>query len=221
MLEVVTVWAPRPEHPKWRDYSDLLAMQAQTVKRAGHEHVVVTDVDLPGYRTLRTELPQPLLKALIGGQLAYLRTWSWDHRAVIVDIDCMIVGDLNRAFTGFDVGLTIREHPTQPIQNGVMYFEANMRAKIAGVKMLERTLELCGDGWGSDQEALATAVQPPLRHDVVPRFGAAFAFLSLERHNHPNKDASHRRLDKRVLIEHFKGDTKMQAANYVKELLGR
>lgn len=219
MIEVVTVWAPRPEHPKWQEYMPLLELQAKTVRRAGHHHRVVTDTDMPGYNTLRVDLPKPLLKALVAGQLAYMKKWKADHRVVMLDIDCMVTGSLERAFTGFDVGLTLREHDTQPIQNGAMYFEGTREAKVAAVAMFERTLEMCGSEWGEDQEAMARAVAPPKRWGTAMRFGARFDFLHVERHNHADKHSARRRLTNRVFVEHFKGDTKHQAADYVERLL--
>ena len=220
MLEVVTVWAPRPEHPKYRDYLALLALQAKTVARAGHRHVVVTDGELKGYETLQVELPQSLMHALIAGQLAYMTKWSGSHRVVLADMDCMIVRDLNAAFTGeFDIGLTRREHPTQPIQNGVMYFDATWKAKVAAVAMFRRTLELCGDEWGEDQEALAQAVGPVpdlCKNEI--RFGARVRFLATELHNHSCKMGRPRVINERF-VEHFKGEfPKQWAAGYVQDL---
>lgn len=217
MLEVVTVWAPRPNHPKWRDYLSLLALQARTVKRVGHRHVVVTDTELKGYNTFQADLPDSLLHALIAGQLAYMRQWSGKHRVVLADMDCMVINDLNPAFTGFDVGLTIREHDTQPIQNGAMYFEANERAKAAAVAMLDLTLGMCGREWGEDQEALARAVEPPGKFCTADRFGAKFAFLPIDRHNHSNKHVR-AAVDTNRFIEHFKGDMKKWAEPFVKRL---
>lgn len=219
MIDVVTVWAPRPEHPKFQEYMPLLELQAKTVRRAGHRHVVVTDTDMPGYNTIKVDLPKSLLKALVAGQLAYAKRWKGDHRVVMLDVDCMVVRSLDRAFNGFDVGLTIREHPTQPIQNGAMYFEGTREAKNAAVEMLERTLEMCGHKWGEDQEALALAVDPPKKYGPEIRFGARFEFLPVNLHNHADKQTHRRRLEPRVFVEHFKGDTKAQAADYVGRLL--
>lgn len=220
MLEVVTVWAPRPEHPKFGDYLKLLELQARTVKRAGHRHRVVSDVELRRYDTLRVDLPHALMHALIAGQLAYMRQWSGAHRVVLADIDCMIVGDLDRAFTGeWDVAVTRREHPTQPIQNGVMYFDANERAREAAVALLAQTLVLCGEKWGEDQEALALALAPvPPENTIAERYRARVAFLPTELHNHSHKFGRPRVKAERF-VEHFKGvPAKGFAAGYVRDL---
>lgn len=217
-MEVVTVWAPRPDHPKWQNYLPLLDLQIKTAKRAGHHHRVVTDAELHGYTKLHVDLPKPLLRAIVTAQLAYMKQWDASHRVVLLDVDCMVVRNLHPAFTGFDVGLTIRDHPTQPVQNGVMFFEATQKAKAAAIEMLERTLEICGTQWGEDQEALAQVVDSPGRPGREIRFGAQFEFIHIERHNHADKSNPRRRLSRLVFIEHFKGDTKHQAADYVERL---
>src|SRR5262245_21744244 len=107
MLEVVTVWAPQAQHEKWRGdiYLELLSLQRQTCRRHGHRHRVVTDTVLTGYDTLHATLPEPLLHALIAGQIAYLEQWDDTHPVVLLDIDCLVVRDLNRAFDGtWDIG---------------------------------------------------------------------------------------------------------------------
>lgn len=216
MLEVVTVWAPRPQHEKWREgnvYLELLSLQRQTCQRQQHRHVVVTDTELSGYETIRAELPEPLLHAIISGQIAFLEQWDDAQPVVLLDIDCLVVRDLNKAFDGtWDVGLTIREHPTQPIQNGAMYFAPG--ARKAGLKMLRRTLELCEHWWGSDQEALAKAVAPvPRIRRIEERFGARFCFLPCEYYNRSAKHGVPHPEDRgKRFIFHFKGEAKQHAA---------
>lgn len=222
MLDVVAVWAPRLKHPKWRDYAPLMALQHQTVVRAGHRHVVVAEraTDVPAdYTVVMAELPDSLMHAILAGQLAYVRQWSGDYPFVLADLDCMVCRDLAPVFDGsFDIGLTRRDNPVAPIQNGAMYFAAG--CKPAAIAFLERALELCGAHWGGDQEALAQAVAPvPAEPCLQTRFGARFAFFSTRLLNYSPKAGRFKRNDKRF-IAHFKGETKDMAAHYAKVFLG-
>lgn len=220
MLEVVTVWAPRPAHPRWRaDYLQLLELQRQSCERFLHRHVIVTDEGAHfsgGYDTLfYTDLPDSLMQALVAGQLAYVRQWSGEHPVVLLDVDCIVTRPLGKAFDGsFDIGVTRRDHPTQPIQNGAIYLAPG--SKKAAIAMFEATLKRTGEAWGSDQEALAAALAPvPPAGRVKNRCGARVAFLKCERHNFSDK---HRppapRTPEDRFVVHFKGDTKVWAAGF-------
>lgn len=222
MLEVATVWAPRPDHPKWRtDYLEMLELQRRTAERVGHRHVVVTDVELPGFNAIRASLPRSLMHAILEGQLAYLRQWSNKHAVVLLDIDCVVCRSLDEAFDGtFDIGLTNRDNPAAPIQNGAMYFKSG--AKPAALALFARALELCGEHWGGDQEAIAQAVAPvPHGEAREMRFGVRLAFLSTGSHNHSPKCRQPVKLMAGRFIEHFKGETKSHAPGFARRLLER
>lgn len=220
MLEVVTVWAPRPEHEKWRDYLPLLELQKKSAERVGHRHVVVTDTELPGYDTLPVKLPQNLMQAILAGQLEYVSRWSGEFPIVLADADCLVIRDLEAVFDGtFDVLLTSRNNPAAPIQNGAMYFAAG--SQDAARQLLHRALQLCKEHWGGDQEAIAQAAAPvPLvLHVIEPRFGKRFYFASPDPYNfsprgHPPKMNPNR------FIVHFKGDTKHFVPAYARDMLG-
>lgn len=224
MLDVVTVWAPRPAHPKWRpDYLQLLELQHQSCERFLHRHVIVTDaeaqaIDLPDL-PFRAELPDSLMHALIAGQLAYVRQWSGTNPVVLLDVDCIVCRPLGKAFDGsFDIGVTRREHPTQPIQNGAIYLAPGSRK--AALAMLEATLARCGDDWGSDQEALALALAPiPAVKRVKNRCGARVAFLPCDLHNFSSKHKppAPRQPEDRFVV-HFKGESKQWAQGFVEAL---
>jgi hypothetical protein len=214
VLEVVTVWAPRPDHPKFRDYLTLLEIQKKTIERVGHRHVVVTDGELPGYETIHVELPQPLMRAILVGQLAFLERWSGEHPAVLVDADCIVSRALEDAFSGeWDIGLTNRPSKVSPIQNGAMYFAPGSRA--AALALFRRALELCGEHWGGDQEAISQAVAPvPNRQAVEERFGVRVGFLSTDPYNFTPGQPFKPRHDRFIL--HFKGANKHFAIDYAR-----
>lgn len=222
MLEVVTVWAPRPEHEKWRDYLPLLQIQRKSCARLGHRHVVMTDAApgaLPGYETRQVELPRNLMFAILTGQLAYMEQWSGEFPVVLADVDCLVVRNLVEAFDGsFDVLLTNRKSEASPIQNGAMYFAKG--AQEAARQLLRRALELCKDHWGGDQEAISQAVAPvPVRHVVEQRFGKRFYFASPDPYNFSPRGAMPKMNHGRFVV-HFKGDSKSYAAPYARAMLG-
>lgn len=207
MIDVVTVWAPRKSDEHWRDtYLDLLAMQAKTVHRARHRHIVVTDTELRGYLTLRAQMQESLMFAILEGQLAYVKQWSGDHPFVMLDIDCLVARKLDPIFNGsFEIMLTNRSSAVSPIQNGAMYFDAG--CKQAAIDFFERSLELCLPHWGGDQEAISKAVAPvPQGHvGTERRFGVRVKFAPTDLFNHSSKEVP--RLKNRFVF-HFKGNTK-------------
>lgn len=222
MLEVVTVWAPRRSDPRWREgYLDLMRLQRKSCERAGHRHRVVTDSpDLRGYDIVQVSLPDNLMKALTTAQLFYVRDhWDGKNPLVLVDLDCLVCRDLTPVFDGhWDIGLTSRDNPLQPIQNGAMYFAAGAQAHAVG--LFERTLETCGDWWGADQVALAKAVAPVPRDPKIDvRHGARIHFMNTKFYNHTLK---HGRmvLKRRTYIEHFKGEQKRHAPDFAAQCLG-
>lgn len=219
MLEVVTVFAPRADYPKWREFLPLLDLQRRTAEKFKHRHVVVSDTQLDGMDTLKVDLPESLMHLLLTAQLEYLKQWSNEHPVVIVDVDCLVARNLEGAFTGrFDMGFTSRDNPAAPINNGAMYFAAGSR-KVA-VKLFEKALTLCGAHWGGDQEALAQVLAPvmmPMRQ-IRPRLGARVEFFSMRTHNCvPRVEAQEHRPT--PFIVHFKGDRKGWMKTYAERFI--
>lgn len=222
MLEVVTVWAPRPENEKFSDvYKKLLKLQLFSVNRVGHTHVVVTDdpkgVSEKHHRVITASMQASLMFAILEGQLAYVEQWDGSHPFVLLDIDCLVARKLEGIFTGaFDIMLTNRNNPVAPIQNGAMYFDKG--CKLGAIKFLRRALQLCEHHWGGDQEAIAKAMAPvPDGHvGIERRFGVRVKFSSPELYNHSNKVCAPRTKDRYVF--HFKGDSKKFARPFFEQL---
>lgn len=214
MLEVVCVWAPREREPMWPTYLRLLGYQRNQAEALGHRHLVVAEGPVQGFETLQAELPKPLMHAILAGQLAYLEQWSDAHPVVLLDADCMITRNLEQAFDGsFDIGLTHRDNPEMPIQNGAMYFDRGSRA--AALQLFRRALAICKKPWGGDQAAIGEAVAPVPREDrVEQRYGARVAFLSCDPYNFSPKDGLPKNLPKRFVV-HFKGKTKHLALPFL------
>lgn len=206
MVEVVTVWAPRPEHPKYLDYLTLLRIQRDSARRVGHRHLVVTDCDaLEGYETLRADLSGSLMKAILEGQLAWANQWDGEGHAVLLDIDCLVLVDLGLAFDrSFDIGLTSRKDRAAPVQNGAMYFAPG--SQNAARRLFSQALERCGDHWGGDQEAISQVVAPvPQPTTMARRLGVRVAFLSTDTHNYSPK-VPPEKIPARRFVMHMKGE---------------
>lgn len=217
-VEVCTIWAPRPDHPKWRaDYVDLLAMQRDTAARYGHRHLVVSDADLPGFEVLTTKLPASLMQAMICGVIARLIRPVETH-IVFVDCDVLIARDLSEAFDGtFDLGLTRRENLLAPVNNGAMYLAKG--AEEAALPFFCNAARLCGDHWGGDQEAISQAAAPVPDHECVEtRDGLRIGFLSMRTHNVIPKTEG-KRHDSNPFVVHFKGSTKPWARTYAEKFI--
>ena len=209
MIQVVTVYAPRPAHPKWMDYLPLIRLQKRTAEKFGHAHLVVTDGGpLEGLRTLQAPLRESLMWAQLEGYLAFLEHWDGAHPAVLCDADVVIGRDLAGAFDGgFDIGLTSRDEQTSPINNGVMYIGAG--AREAALKFFRAAHALCEGHWGGDQQAISQAAAPVREKGDWIRQGARVRFLDRKRYN--MTPAVNGVAGKgRPFAIHFKGDRKHQ-----------
>lgn len=214
MIEIVTVWAPRPAHPKFIDYMPLLDLQRRSVERVKHRHRVVCETQLAGYDCLEVgALPESLMHAILAAQLKYVEQWDDSHPVVMLDIDCMVMRPLDDIFEEpFDILLTYRANEASPIQNGAMYFNAG--AKQAALRFLDSAYALCKEHWGGDQEAISKAVAPVPDQDMnEERFGACIAFRSTKKYNWSPK-LLRRDYKKNRNIVHFKGESKQMAATF-------
>jgi hypothetical protein len=186
-VEVVTVWAPRQHHDKWRnDYLTLLELQKRTAEHFGHSHTVVSDhIELYGFNVLHAPLSWELMPAMIDGVIARLNFPAKPRTdLVFVDADVLVARDLAGAFSeDWDLGLTRRAHDRAEINNGAMYVRATAREKAA--EFFDRALERCGTHWGADQEAISAEAGPvPTQSGKVEYRGTLrVGYLSMKTHN--------------------------------------
>jgi len=77
-VNIVSFYAPRPDHPFFQDYTPFLEILGESCRKYGHKHIIITDAQLEtdAGKSFVTDLPKPLMKAAIAGQLAYLKS---DH----------------------------------------------------------------------------------------------------------------------------------------------
>lgn len=220
-VEVVTVWAPRPHHDKWRDdYLALLGLQKRTAEHFGHTHTVVSDHiggvggELPGFNVLHAPLSWELMPAMIDGVLARLRYPAKPRTdLVFVDADVLVARDLAGAFSeDWDLGLTRRAHDRAEINNGAMYVRAT--AREMAIEFFERALARCGTHWGADQEAISAEAAPVPTQDRIEYLGPMrVGYLSMKTHNAVPK-APGLKHQAQPFVVHFKGDTKDWAQKY-------
>lgn len=209
MIEVVTVWAPRPNHPKWRnDYTSLLDLQRKTAVKWGHQHTVITD-------NCPASLPDSLMHAMIAGVIARLEQGS-DHHLVFVDVDVLIAKPLEEAFRNaekFDVGLTRRDNDITPINNGVMLVPAGSIQKA--LDFFRAAYARCGSHWGGDQEAISAQAAPVPPHEAIyNRDGVRISFLNMRIFSAVPKERFKKHRD--AICVHFKGETKEWADDYAR-----
>lgn len=189
MIDVIPVWAPRPNDRAVRSatlemakYLQLMDLQRRSCERFGHRHRVVSDQDLPAFDVIKAELPEKFSFAMVAGQIAALEQWDNKDHLVLADCDVVIARDLAGAFgDGFDIGLTSRIEPDSPINNGVMYVSAG--AREAALKFFRAAYELCQGHWGGDQQAVSKAAAPVHENGDWMRQGARIRFLPCKRFN--------------------------------------
>lgn len=216
MVEVCTVWAPRPQHAQWRDdYERLLLLQRATARKFGHRHVIVTDDSrmMDDRDAVVCTLPDEVMPAMIAGVLRRLAV-AVTTPIVFVDVDVLIGRDLSEAFDGsFDLGLTRRVNDKAPVNNGAMYVAAPLHPAVAA--FFTGALARCGTHWGADQEAISAQAAPvPDLSDVIEeRDGMRIRFLSMKSHNAIPKMEDRRHVSNPFCI-HFKGQTKAWAKTY-------
>lgn len=208
-VEVVTVFAPRPDHPKWMDYLPGMRLQKRTAEKFGCRQVVVTDAELDGFDTIKVDLPKSLMKAILVGQIAYLEQWDDSHCVMLIDADCLLARDPLSAFTNhgeYDLGLTWRADPRCMINNGAMYAMAGSKRRV--LSFFRHALSMCGDHWGGDQESISMAAQPDPQDEwgKGERLGCVVQFLPMRHFNcTPGRDGA-KVLDPPPYVVHFKGE---------------
>lgn len=216
MIEVVTVYTPRPQHEKWMDYLPLLKAQRASALKFGCRHTVVSDVEVDGFDVLRTELPRSLMHALIAGQIERLKR-PVDGPILLLDADCLVASDPADAFVGkWDLAMTFRENKVSPINNGAMY----VRNAGPALGFFERALAMCETHWGGDQEAISKAAAPvPQKPATKMRGDCLVAFVEMRKYAAVSKrPRSHHSREPYVI--HFKGASKAWMVDYAAHVLG-
>ncbi len=156
---------------------------------------------------------------MIAGVIARLSRECEDD-LVFVDVDCLVARNLDEAFERpepFDVGLTARDNPVSPINNGVMYVPA--RGRSGALSFFRAALMRCRNHWGGDQEAISEVAKPILPDNTMEmRAGARVLFLPIKKYAVVPKTEGVRH-EIGPFVVHFKGEKKDWMGTYAEKFI--
>lgn len=224
-MNVVSFYAPRPDHPFFRDYTPFLDLLRLSCERFGHRHIVLTDDPSVGDDAYVTELPHSLMRATVAAQLAYLEDLQFANTpTLLTGADCVLARDPNQLWRDLfpknalvlppmsvwdaDITITIDDRFVDCRMNcGAIFIR--QPAKLAPV--WRKAMEQCGDDWGDDQTSVYSAILA-FRDDLVVQEVPCDPFnLAPE---HPGDDC------RRGTVLHFRGPRKDWMVPYCHHWLG-
>jgi len=213
---VASFLAPRPAHPKWRDYLPSLRLLQESCDRLAVPHVVISDAELPGFDVLRAELPEALMPAILLGQAQALD--RLDDDILLVGADCVIARSPAGGFAGCDVAVTLGNFYDCRLNTGAIWVRRHARQAAAAI--WRAAADGMAEGWGDDQLALAAQFAPlPRRPGVMEtRAGLEVSFLDADVWNiAPDTEADP---CPEAVVLHFRGGRKLWSAAWCRRHLG-
>jgi hypothetical protein len=206
MLNFVSFWVPRPDHPRTTDYAECLRLQRQACERLGLRQIVITEPGaLPGYETF--EAPTAgldLMRAFLVGQREYLAGPAFDADTVLTGADCLPLYDLAPVFDGgFDLAVTTHPFADCILNSGAIF--CPLHARDALVAVWDAAIDGMGAAWGDDQLALAAVLKPTLAHGDHSRGGLRLRCLPCVGYNQA-PDSERDMIE--PLVAHFRGPRK-------------
>lgn len=216
---VASFYAPRPEHPRWRDYLPSLALLQASCDRLGLRHVVLGDAPVDGFEVfLERDLPRALMPAVLAAQEAGIR--CLDDDLLLVGADCVIAREPREPLDGADMAVTLGDFWDCPLNTGAIWVKREARG--AAADLWARAAAGMGGEWGDDQLALAMQVSPlpDLRRlpAVENRRGLQVRFLRAEEWNLAPDREDHDCSGAAVL--HFRGARKEWSGRWCRRFLG-
>lgn len=210
-MNIVSFYAPRPEHPFFRDYTPFLDLLRLSCERFGHQHLVLTDDPAVGDDAYVTPLPRSLMKATIAAQLAYLVDPQFANvPTLLTGADCVLARDPTQIDTrGVDLVITTDDR----FQDCRMNCGAIFIPRPKSVRWVWReALKRCGNDWGDDQTSLYSVIDE-MRHNWLH-----VREIPCDPHNlapdHPGDDC------RRGTVLHFRGARKDWMVPYCHHWLG-
>jgi len=190
-MNIVSFWAPRPDHDFYRDQAPLLELQRRNCAKYRCRQIVISDVPPPIVTApfeifCVPDLPYDLMPAILRGQLAYLESAAFDDDTILVGVDCLLGADPHPVFAALArdrVDLAVTTHPFADciLNTGAIFCPRAARDKI--IPFWRQACATVGPDWGDDQRALAAALGATLEHGVHARGDARVAFLPVPAHN--------------------------------------
>jgi 6-hydroxymethylpterin diphosphokinase MptE-like protein len=208
-MNVVSFYAPRPDHPFFQDYTPFLDLLRASCKRYGHRHIVITDDPVVGDDAFVVDLPHNLMKAFIGAQLAYLNSPFAQENTLFTGADCVLARDPASVFEQeFDIAFTVGPFADCLINTGAIFIRGGAPVRY----IWERAYAEMGLEWGDDQKALAAVVKPTRDPSVNVADGFILRFLPVDPYNlapeYPDDDC------RRGYVLHFRGPRKAWMMDY-------
>ncbi len=225
-MNIVSFYAPRRDHPFFQDYAPFLNILRASCKKFGHRHIVITDdaqvgefadgtLDYSEGDAFRVDLPHNLMKAIIVGQLAYLKSPLAKEDTLLLGADCVLARDPAEVFwLQFDIAFTTGRFSDCILNTGAIYIRGG--ADVAYI--WEHALAEMGEEWGDDQKALAAIVHPTIAPSLNAGAGSVIRFLPVDPYNlapeYPDDDC------RRGYVLHFRGPRKDWMIDYCAKWLG-
>lgn len=215
MINVVSFFAPRTEHPLYQDYTPYLNLLRESCEKYGHRHLVLTDDASLGVDAyVVPDLPRSLMKAVTAAQAAYLADPEFSHTpTLLVGADCVLARDPAEVFEGadFDLGITVCDEFLDCRMNTGAIF---VPRPCLVSEIWEEALAHVGDDWGDDQTSLYRAICERPTHGV---FSPVVREFPVDPYNlapvHPHDDCT------RGMVLHFRGRRKAWMTDYCKNWL--
>lgn len=207
-MNVVSFYAPRPEHPFFQDYTPFLDLLRASCARFGHRHIVLTDDAGIGDDAYVTELPRSLMRATIAAQLAYLSDPQFaDVPTLLTGADCVLARDPAEMIRDGDIVITTDDRFRDCRMNcGAIYIPRPALLAPVWADALAR----CGDDWGDDQTSVYAALKANRGYQITE--------LPCDPYNlapeHPGDDC------RRGVVLHFRGPRKAWMVDYCHKWLG-
>lgn len=213
MINVVSFYAPRPEHPRFCDYLPMLRLLEASCRRYGHRHIVLSDTALDGFEVFRCDLPRELMPATIEAQLQYLK--AHNTPTLLTGADCVLGMDPEAVFERtFDIAMTTDHFPGFCLNTGAMF----IRDCPLAAAFWQQARSICGSSWGDDQlclEQVFHAKPDPCAY-VMPD-GQVIECLPMKGYHYaPPRLGKH----EDAVVIHFRGRRKAFMADYCAQHLG-
>lgn len=204
-LNIVSFYAPRPEHPFFQDYEPFLDVLRNSCEWFGHRHICITDDPAIG-DAFCVDLPRPLMKAILAGQLAYLRSDLASEDTVLLGADCVLANDPAKLFVDdpwFELAVTHGPFVDCWMNTGAMFVRGG---SVHTVAMWEAALARCGDDWGDDQLSLASELP------WFQKAGGRLQLLQVDPYNLAPESVEDD--CRRAMVLHFRGPRKAWLLDY-------
>jgi hypothetical protein len=187
---VCSFWIDRPDQfPNPPDYLSMLKILDASCKRAGMDHIVLTDnttlptINRGGLYAFATDLPRSLMKATTEAHARWLEWTRANLDTLFVGADCLIRRDFRAELPAGDIAIAfMKGHKRWRINNGFVYVPAASREKAA--PLFRAIANDTSEEMFDDMLAVERALSPmPADFGIHERHGLKVNFLPLLKWN--------------------------------------